>query len=220
MVKYEVRGDRIRLSVIFLVLALLIITVFSGLDIWEASATSDTASDIEVNVDPWIRVTIPTDTVTLDLNPTTEADFDSANLAVTVATNNEPGYTLTMSPSDNITTNLTRKNGTETIPTLTELSGGYTEQTFTTNTWGYKLSTTNYLPFATNNEIGSNDTLTAGDTNTVTFASKIDGSVLDGTYALEITFMAVGNVLPEDYNVTVSMNENVSSVTFTDGATT
>ena len=71
-------------------------------------------------------------TLTLNLNPFVSA-FGSTDLAVTVGTNNPTGYTLTMSPSDDTTTSLTRTGGTETIPTLADLSGGYTEQTFTTN---------------------------------------------------------------------------------------
>ena len=156
--------------------------------------------DYDVNIAPSILISIPTDTVTLNLNPFVSA-FGSTDLPVTVGTNNPTGYTLTMSPSDDTTTSLTRTGGAETIPTLDDLSGGYTEQTFTTNKWGYKLSTTNYLPFATSNEIAVTDTPSNATTSTVTFATKADTTLVSGAYNLEITFTAVANRAPVTWDM-------------------
>ena len=152
--------------------------------------------DLEVDVGAVLNVTIPTNVINLNLTPTSTPSFKTVDLAVTVDTNNPTGYTLTMSPSDGTSTSLVRINGTETIPTLADLSGGYTEQTFTTNKWGYKLSSTNYLPFATSNQIATTNAPTSGATSTVTFAAKGDDTLRSGAYNIEIAFVAVANYVP------------------------
>ena len=149
--------------------------------------------DYEVNVQPSMTVTIPTTTVQLDIDPAT-AEFNSQNLSVSVGTNNPTGFTLTMSADD---TSLTRQSGTDTIPTLDPLDGGYTEDSFTVNRWGYKLATTNYLPFAKSIELDSNDGPTNNRTSTVTFGAKANIQKPAGAYKLEIDFTAVANYVPE-----------------------
>ncbi|MBQ8156749.1 hypothetical protein IJ101_03125, partial [Candidatus Saccharibacteria bacterium] len=61
---------------------------------------------------------------------------------------------------------------------------------------GYKLPTTNYLPFATNIALDSNDAPVNARTSTVTFAAKADFTKPAGTYKLAINFTAVANPLP------------------------
>jgi uncharacterized protein (TIGR02145 family) len=148
--------------------------------------------DYSVNVQPSMTVTIPTTTVNLDIDPSTST-FDSEDVTVTVGTNNPTGYSLSMSSEE---TDLTLDGGTETISTLDTLEGGYTLDTFTTNRWGYKLPTTNYLPFATNIALDSNDAPVNARTSTVTFAAKADFTKPSGTYKLAINFTAVANYVP------------------------
>ena len=148
--------------------------------------------DYSVNVQPSMTVTIPTTTVNLDIDPSTST-FDSEDVTVTVGTNNPTGYSLSMSSEE---TDLTLDGGTETISTLDTLEGGYTLDTFTINRWGYKLPTTNYLPFATNIALDSNDAPVNARTSTVTFAAKADFTKPSGTYKLAIDFTAVANPLP------------------------
>jgi uncharacterized protein (TIGR02145 family) len=148
--------------------------------------------DYSVNVQPSMTVTIPTTTVNLDIDPSTST-FDSEDVTVTVGTNNPTGYSLSMSSEE---TDLTLDGGTETISTLDTLEGGYTLDTFTTNRWGYKLPTTNYLPFATNIVLDSNDAPVNARTSTVTFAAKADFTKPSGTYKLAINFTAVANYVP------------------------
>jgi hypothetical protein len=149
--------------------------------------------DYNVNIEPSLVVTIPSNTVELNINPVT-TQFNSADLSVTVGTNNATGYTLTMS-SDS--TELSKAGSTDTIPTLETLAGGYPETDFTVNHWGYKLSTaTNYLPFATSNELDVTDAPTNSKTSIVNFAAKADLSKPAGTYKLAIDFAAVANPLP------------------------
>ena len=149
--------------------------------------------DYNVNIEPSLVVTIPSNTVELNINPVT-TQFNSADLSVTVGTNNATGYTLTMS-SDS--TELSKAGSADTIPTLETLAGGYPEADFTVNHWGYKLSTaTNYLPFATSNELDVTNAPTNSKTSIVNFAAKADLSKPAGTYKLAIDFTAVANPLP------------------------
>ena len=149
--------------------------------------------DYNVNIEPSLVVTIPSNTVELNINPVT-TQFNSADLSVTVGTNNATGYTLTMS-SDS--TELSKTGSVDTIPTLETLAGGYPEADFTVNHWGYKLSTaTNYLPFATSNELDVTNAPTNSKTSTVNFAAKADLSKPAGTYKLAIDFAAVANHVP------------------------
>ena len=120
--------------------------------------------------------------------------FDSKSLSITVATNNDTGYYMTMS-SDS--TSLIKNNdATKTIPTLDALDGGYTESTFQNNKWGYKLGSGNFNAFVSGVEIARGDTTTNGDTTTLTFATKVDFLQAAGTYQTELNFVAVANPLP------------------------
>jgi len=85
---------------------------------------------------------------------------------------------------------------TKTIQTLSPLDGGYTEDTFENNKWGYKLASTNYIPFVSGAEIARSDTTTNGDTTQLTFATKVDFLQSAGVYKTELNFVAVANPLP------------------------
>ncbi|MBQ8156393.1 hypothetical protein IJ101_01250 [Candidatus Saccharibacteria bacterium] len=176
----------------------IMVSILSGaISLTTLNAISNTVSaknvDYKVNLESSLVVTVPTNTVVLDINPTTSA-FSSKDLGVTVGTNNPTGYTLTMSADS---TDLTKTTGTAAvIPTLETLAGGYTESTFTVNHWGYKLPTTNYLPFATNVQLDSTDAPTVSKTSTVTFGAKANVEQPAGAYELEINFAAVANYVP------------------------
>ena len=172
-------------SIFLLLVSLAVLSLFGG------SAFAENL-DYEVNIQPSLVVTIPTNTVELDINPATAA-FSSQDLSVSVGTNNPTGYTLTMSSES---TSLMRNGGTETIPTLSPLDGGYTEDSFTENRWGYRLVSTNYLPFTQNIELDSNDGPTNSRTSTVTFGAKANIQQPAGAYQLDINFTAVANALP------------------------
>ena len=162
--------------------------------------------DYNVNIEPSLVVTIPSNTVELNINPVT-TQFNSANLSVTVGTNNATGYTLTMS-SDS--TDLSKAGSVDTIPTLETLAGGYPEADFTVNHWGYKLSTaTNYLPFAASNELDVTNVPTNSKTSIVNFAAKADLSKPAGTYKLAIDFTAVANYVPP-VTVDFCTNNNIA----------
>ena len=153
--------------------------------------------DFTVNITPSLTVTIPESTVSLNLNPASTT-FSSQDLSITVGTNNPTGYTLSMtSTSTDLTRTIPFSDGSfATLSTLDTLSGGYTEDTFTTNRWGYKLGNNNYQPFALTNTINSSSSPVNADTTNLTFGAKVDFEQAEGTYELSLSFTAVANVVP------------------------
>ena len=177
----------------FVVFGLLSISVLSN----KASAAQDV--DLSVTLEPSLQVTIPSNSVVLNLTPENgNSVFASNDLTVTVATNNPTGYSLSVSSdSTNLTNTTADAEGTyATIPTLDTLAGGYDESTFTVNRWGYKLTGNNYFPFETNIALNSNTDPTNGDTTTMTFGAKVDMTQDAGLYELALNFVAVSNVVP------------------------
>lgn len=142
---------------------------------------------------PALKITIPADTIDITVDPSSKP-FDSKNFSITVATNNLTGYNLTMSSES--TSLIKTDDSTKTIPTLTALDGGYTQDTFEANKWGYKIGSANYIPFVSGAEIARSDSTTNGDTTTMTFATKVDFLQSAGVYKTELNFTAVVNPLP------------------------
>ena len=133
-----------------------------------------------------------------------ESPFATKDLGVVVSTNNITGYYMTMSAES---TDLLKSDDESggIIPTLDPLEGGYTEDTFTVNHWGYKSTPSgNYFPFVSDTRIASGDTKTNGDTTTLTFATKVDFMKPSGTYETTLNFAAIANPLPiylQDFNI-------------------
>ena len=141
-----------------------------------------------------LQVTIPSNLINVTVDPASRP-FDSKSFSITVATNNSTGYYMSMS-SDS--TSLTKTDDSaRAIPTLSLLDGGYTEETFEANRWGYKLGAGNYIPFTQNAQIASSDTTTNGDTTTLTFATKVDFNQPHGVYENSLEFTVVANPSPQ-----------------------
>lgn len=140
-----------------------------------------------------LQVVIPDTDINVVVDPATKP-FDSADFSITVATNNITGYKLMVS-SDS-TSLLKTDDASKTIPTLPALEGGYTQDTFETNRWGYKKDSGNYVPFVSGTELMRNDITTNGDTAALTFATKVDFLQPSGVYQTELNFVAVANPLP------------------------
>ncbi len=105
------------------------------------------------------------------------------------------GYNLSMSIDS---TTISRPNAEQSetgIETLTTKEGGYTEQEFTVNKWGYKLTGDNYFPLETTIAPTTwiSDEATKNNTHNITFAAKVDSSIKAGTYSTTLTFTAVAN---------------------------
>lgn len=147
--------------------------------------------------------------IVLDLNPNSKT-FGYQDLDVTVSTNYEAGYTLSMATADN-STDLKRDASLDSVnASINTLGSSYTDANFSNcadtdtncmNKWGYKngLSSTNYLPFASPaSPILSSTTATNGDTTTLRFAAKINYNQPAGTYNNELIFTATANPIIYD----------------------
>ena len=152
-------------------------------------AHADTTT-YQVNLYKTLKITIPTDLLEIAVNPSTKP-FDSKSVGISVSTNNNTGYYMTMS-SD--TTNLYKTDdGSKTLETLSEKTGGYTESNFETNKWGYKIGSANYTSFTSGTQIAESDTMVDNDVTTLTFAAKVDFLQASGTYKTKLEFLAVAN---------------------------
>ena len=83
---------------------------------------------------------MPTTALNLSLDPSSTT-FGYKDLPISVGTNNETGYKLTIS-TNNDDTNLvnTADSNTviETLPPSSPTTAGYTDSDFVANKWGYK----------------------------------------------------------------------------------
>ena len=165
--------------------------------------------DYNVNIAPSLNVDVSSSSVVLDLNPNSKT-FGYEDLDVTVSTNYEAGYTLSMSTADN-STDLKRDASSDSVnASINTLGSSYTDANFSNcadtdtncmNKWGYKngLASTSYLPFASPvSPILSNTTATNGDTTTLRFAAKINYNQPAGTYNNELIFTATANPIIYD----------------------
>ena len=150
--------------------------------------------DTTVNVEPSLTLSVSANTLNLNLDPSS-VTFGYNDLDVTVGTNNETGYKLTMSTTSTDLVNTADTNVViETLPTL---SGGYTDSTFIANKWGYKKNrnTDNYNSFPLTEILLQNSTRTNEDVANLRFATKIDYLQESGTYTTTISFNTVVNPL-------------------------
>ena len=164
-----------------------------------SSVYADESVDFSITIqNASLQITVPS-SANLDLTPTSaNSDFDSTTLTVGVGTNNMTGYTLTMSVPSTDISRIGAASGEPVIGTLETLEGGYTENTFTANKWGYKITGDNYFPVATT--IAPAQWVTDGPANNtnnyITLASKVNTMIPSGTYKTTLTFMAVANQVP------------------------
>lgn len=184
-----------------------IITAFTFSALFISASTFAQPLPTTVTIKPSLSISIPSSTVSLSLDPSLSS-FGYASSTVTVATNNPNGYKLYIETEDNDEdsspdTALVNTNNTSyTIPTLPTLSGGYTEDAFIANYWGYRISsgtntntditsTTNYFPYTSNTMINYSNTATNGISSTIDFASKIDYEKPAGQYNIALSFKAL-----------------------------
>ena len=185
------------------------LVLFSGVLV--SNTFADDNLDFSITVqNASLQLTVPP-TANLDLTPTSaNADFKSTNLTIKVGTNNATGYTLTMSvPS----TDISRQNaasGDPVIGTLSSQTGGYSENDFTVNKWGYKITGDNYFPITTT--LAPSQWVTDGPANNVdniiTLASKVNTAIPAGTYKTTLTFSVVANPELDSSAFTIIYNPN------------
>ena len=175
-----------------------------------AAETTNTM-DYNVYVKPTLSISASTNTMVLNLNPSSKP-FDTANLNVTVGTNNLYGYKLFMT-TDNDTTYLDRDTSSDgvsaNIPTLA-VSSATQSSSDLINHWGYRVNNdvggdsniidttgTNFFPYTptpTQPLISSATTASNERTASLTFGAKIDFNQPSGTYDLLLKFKALPNV--------------------------
>ena len=167
----------------------------SALVSW-ANPVSATDLNYNIDVDQTLSVTIPSDSLSLVLDPSAKP-FDYKDLAISVETNNVTGYRLMMSADS--TSLLKTNDDTKAIQTLPALDGGYTDDTFVANRWGYKIGDGNYIPFVSGAVVANGDTAVNNDITNFRFATKIDFSQPSGEYKTTLNFTAVVNPIPTFY---------------------
>ncbi len=186
-----------------------VLALVSGVFVSNAFAEEDL--DISVTVqNASIQLTVP-DAVNLDLTPTSAAaDFKSANLTIKVGTNNATGYTLTMSVPSTDISRIGAASGDPVIGTLAASESGYSQNDFTANKWGYKITGDNYFPITTT--LSPSQWITDGPANNVdniiTLASKVNTAIPAGTYNTTLTFSAVANPGLDDTAFNIVYNSN------------
>ena len=202
--------------------AIKIITLsFISLTFINGPAFASENIDYNVSVASSLTLTIPTSSIVLNLDPSSNT-FGSEDLTISVGTNNKTGYTLTLSTPNN-NTDLNRDSSGDSIVAKIETlaSGTYTETTFTPDKWGYKINsntsipstiTTDYIPFQSGNTLMESSTAVNHDEAELTFAAKIDYLQPAGSYATQLNFNLVANPLI-DYmqNFTLDMCKTVAS---------
>ncbi len=188
-------------------------------------ATNPSTSTFTVDVNQVVlELTIPTDPAVINLNPTASGTaFGTANLNIKVATNNVTGYTLTMSPTnavDNSALIRTELIGDEQeyrkINSLVLNENGYSEQDFTSDSWGYKIVGDNYFGISPSLPVLSPAWITEGptngDTTTLTLAAKVGASTISGAYETTLNFQAVTNSTLAKHTIHFNANGGTGSM--------
>ena len=162
-----------------------------GVGSYRAVAESSAGALLSVTAqDVNLSVTIPENTVSILLNPT--STLETGDLDVVVTTDAPYGYTLMMTGETSDLTRTTMLDGE--YPTIPTLAAGATD--FAPNRWGYMLSTdSKFKSFdPTGVQVGYSDSAeTEGKTETITFGAKINSNTPVGNYELPLTLSALVN---------------------------
>ena len=159
------------------------------------SAHAANSADIEasVNIKPSLTLNIPTNNITMTLDPSTHA-FDEKDLTVSVGTNNRYGYKLLVNTTNNATDLVNVADSSKTIPNLSDSSS------FPANNWGYRLSRNassssgDYGAFTPGSVVNFSDSPVNNSIATMGFGAKIDYTKESGLYELNLSFKAIPNV--------------------------
>ena len=182
----------------FLLPSIAVVAV-AGVVIANTTNTHADTVDYQVNVAQSLNVTVSTNNVVLDLNPSTKTS-DSKDITVTVGTNNVTGYKLNMSSTGG-EDRLTRDSSADSkvdyiLPLASGDPTGTSASDLKENRWGYKLNNTgNFIPYVSGVQIMEKNVATNADTATISFASKIDWNQSAGSYALNLVFTGTVNPL-------------------------
>lgn len=139
-----------------------------------------------------LSITASSNNVNFQVTPTSQGSLITKNLNITVSTNSDSGYTLSMSNQDDNNSLITSGHGAV-ISSITtpDLPAG----SFPLNSWGYSLDNLKYQPIPklaainlTTTDLPTNTSVTA-----LSFATKVSQDALSGNYQDTIIFSAVAN---------------------------
>ena len=194
------------------VFAILVVALFlSAVSVGSVHAET---VDYSVNVKPSLKVSISPNPVVLNLNPSSKP-FSTADVNITVGTNNKDGYELYMgaegdstrlerdATSDNITANIGTLEGSM----VGICADPYTETDFINffpNSWGYRINNqsggrskcidttgTKYYGYTPGTLISSSNGPVNEKTANLTFAANINYNRPAGQYSLTLKMKAV-----------------------------
>ncbi len=149
--------------------------------------------NVAANIGSVIALTLDANELNLSTNPN---NFVHDSLNVSVSTNSQFGYTLTLEDADD-SSNMTHTNSSITDVVTSAFTGSKTSGDMESNTWGFSLDNTNYYSIPV---LGSpvalkrtNTTMeTAYETTAVDFGVKV-GMLTAGSYRDTVRFTAYVN---------------------------
>jgi len=156
---------------------------------YESSADTVTDPDAPIT----LALNVESTNLTSEITPTYDGAVLSDDIDITIDTNSQNGYTLTMSVSGS-TTGLTHTNNFNTIPSTTNPK----PKPLTVNTWGYNTISDHdafqRLPGLGSGAILANTRIpTTADKTAVTIGVHVDTDRPSGKYTSTLQFTAVAN---------------------------
>ena len=190
-------------SVSLIVIMVLFAAIYNLYSIPIAHAESDSGS-LTITAEKSLTVTVP-GTTNLNIHPTENGAFNTADINIIVNSNNRYGYNLNMTTATtSLTGNAPLSSGN--YPVIESISSSGmtctvetgTTCNFTKDKWGYKLSTdTTYSPIQANTNMliknNTNESTGTPETSTVTFGARLSNATPAGSYSTTLTFIATIN---------------------------
>lgn len=170
------------------------------------SASADTSVDFSATIEPSFNVTIQgsdSGTYTAPIRevvPSSSGALRYSDLRVAIYSNSATGYTLNMTADSDL---LMGERSGNTIPSLDPSADGYTEETFTSDRWGYAVGSlegdgftfSNYFPVVAGiNRIYTSDSVANGEEKIVRLGTKLDYLAVPDTYSTTLNFTIVANI--------------------------
>ena len=161
-----------------------------------AETTENASMTFTVNVPVFLTATVNNVTMNASTN-----NFVSEIMDFTASTNNQTGYTSTMTTNKNSTesyaTDLKHASANVVVPSLTS---AVSRSNFPINHWGFSLDNITYsgLPAKNQTPISVSSSLApASDEKDIYFGAKVDGTKASGIYTNEVLITTVANYVPE-----------------------
>ena len=165
-----------------------------------AVQAEESGSTANLNVESAVAITLP-DTVAIDVTPTPDGTFASSNVNLSVSTNNNSGYTLSLATTGD--DNHMHSQNQATTETIAPVSGSVTQAKFANNTWGYNLraasegdanASTEYQAVPESGDTAQRTTSApSSDSYNLTFGAKVNTSIPSGTYTNTVAVSVVAN---------------------------